>query len=289
MEENTATTMTEAPTTPTGSEGSVPDGVGQAPDSIITNPQAFMEEGQPSSNGFAFSEELANEPSLQNFQDHNALAKSYVNLVKKMGVPSEQLLRLPSEDGEGWDDVYNALGRPENSEGYQFSQEHPEGYDQYAHELGLNQHQADAILNSYHDLMASEEEADAEEYDQSRVDNLQMLQQDWKHSYQENADLANRAFMQFATPELVDLVNETGIGSDPEMVKFLYRIGSFLAEDNVLATHPSQGGLSPDQAQTRIDELLTDEGFKGKYFNAYAPGHQEAVDQYTRLFQQAHG
>ena len=259
MEENTASTMTEAPTTPTGSEGSVPDGVGQAPDSIITNPQAFMGEGQPAPNGFAFSEELANEPSLQNFQDHNALAKSYVNLVKKMGVPSEQLLRLPTEDGEGWDDVYNALGRPQDAEGYQFSQEIPEGFDQYAHEQGLSQRQADSILDSYHNLMASQEEADAEAYDQNRVESLQTLQQDWKHSYQENADLANRAFMQFATPELVDLVNETGIGSDPEMVKFLYRIGSFLAEDNVLATHPSQGGLSPDQAQTRIDELMTDE------------------------------
>ena len=52
---------------------------------------------------------LAHEPSLQNFDTVDKLAKSYVNLVKKMGVPAEQLLRLP-EAGQPMDDVYNALG-----------------------------------------------------------------------------------------------------------------------------------------------------------------------------------
>jgi len=60
---------------------------------------------------------LALEPSLQNFDTVDKLAKSYVNLVKKMGVPAEQLLRMP-EAGQPMDEIYNALGRPESHENY---------------------------------------------------------------------------------------------------------------------------------------------------------------------------
>ena len=285
MEESTTQT---APETPTGSDFLGESG--QAAVSILTDPGSVGSRGGASQvEGLQFSEELANEPSLKSFKDQDSLAKSYVNLVKKMGVPSEQLLRLPSEDGEGYDEVWNKLGRPENHEGYQFDNEAIEGYGEFSHNLGLTQHQANEMLNGLHDLLGSQDEQENEFHEQRATENLAELQKTWKHDFDRNAELASRAFMQFATPELTELFTETGIANEPEVVKFMHRIGNFLAEDDVLATHPSKGGLSPVQAQTRLDELLADQDFKGKYFNAYAPGHQEAVEQYTRLFQQVHG
>ena len=50
-------------------------------------------------NGLAFDprslpEDLANEPSLRSFDDVSKLAKSYVHLVKRLGAPPEQIVRL---------------------------------------------------------------------------------------------------------------------------------------------------------------------------------------------------
>ena len=286
MEEST---MTTAPESTTGSESQGDSG--QAAVSILTDPGSVsgLNGGEPPPlAGLEFSEDLAKEPSLQSFKDQESLGKSYVNLVKKMGVPSEQLLRLPSEDGEGWDEVWNKLGRPEAHENYKFDNEAVEGFSEFAHKHGLTQNQANEVLNGLHGMLGAKEESEAEYHEQRATENLMELQQSWKHDFDKNAELASRAFMQFATPELAELFNETGIASEPEVVKFMHRIGNFLAEDDVLATHPSKGGLTPVQAQTRLDEMLANQEFKSKYFNAYAPGHQEAVEQYTKLFEQAH-
>ena len=76
----------------------------------VENTEATVAETPMAFDPRSLPEDLANEPSLRNFDDVSKLAKSYVHLVKMRGVPEDQLVKLPS-DGN-YDEVYNKLGRP---------------------------------------------------------------------------------------------------------------------------------------------------------------------------------
>ena len=41
-----------------------------------------------------------------------------------------------------------------------------------------------------------------------------------------------QALNQFGTPELVNLLNHTGLGSNPEFVRFCAKVGKAMAEDS---------------------------------------------------------
>ena len=230
---------------------------------------------------------LAHEPSLQNFDSVDKLAKSYTHLVKKMGVPAEQLLRLPGA-GEPMDDVYNALGRPETHEHYDMSDYAPEtteNFRQLAHEIGLNNDQANALFNAYVDSIAGQEESESEAFDQFEVENTQALQKEWGGDFDKNVELARRAFMNFATPEAVEIMEQTGLGNHPEILKVFSRVGELLQEDSVLpgSSTPILGGMNPAQAQQSIDAKMADPNFRNAYLDQYNPGHAEAVREMTKL------
>ena len=91
-------------------EAQAPESTGQA------------ESGESSAlqfNPSSMPEGLRDEPSLQTFDTVDKLAKSYVNAVKKIGGEPDNLISIPKE-GESWDGLYNQLGRPERSDGYDF-------------------------------------------------------------------------------------------------------------------------------------------------------------------------
>ena len=246
---------------------------------ITSNPMEFNPSGLPDG--------LGQEPSLQTFDSVDKLAKSYVNLVKKMGVPSEQLLRLPGE-GEPMDDLYNALGRPEDHNGYNlgdFEPEQTENFRQFAHELGLNNQQAETIYQAYQQDIAERDQVSQQQFEQFEVDNLNALQQEWGDQFNHNLEMARRAFMNFATPEAVQIVEETGMGNHPELLKVFARIGEVLAEDSVLpgTNNSVLGGMNVASAQEQINSLMSDKDFRSSYMDAYDPNHQEAVAKMTKL------
>ena len=247
---------------------------------ITSSPMEFNPTGLPDG--------LGEEPSLQTFDSVDKLAKSYVNLVKKMGVPAEQLLRLPGE-GEPMDDVYNALGRPEDHNGYTLGDHEPEqteNYRQFAHQLGLNNQQAETIFQAYQQDIAEREEASQQQFEQFEVDNLSTLQQEWGDEFNHNLEMARRAFMNFATPEAVKVIEETGMGNHPELLKVFARIGEVLAEDSVLpgSNNAVLGGMNPANAQEEINSLLNDKDFRQSYMDTYDPNHQAAVAKMTKLY-----
>jgi hypothetical protein len=203
----------EATATPTTSESSGDSG------SEAVSPTSIISGGQintPPDLSFSpsmLSDELSQEPSLQNFDSVDKLAKSYAHLVKKMGVPADQLLRLP-EAGQPMDEVYNALGRPEDHEGYNLGDYEPEttaGFRELAHQIGLNNEQANILFDSYINSINSQEELESQDFDQFQVENTQALQEEWGGNFDKNVELARRAFMNFATPEAVEIMEETGL------------------------------------------------------------------------------
>jgi len=282
----------EATTTPESQETGTEAVEAPAPTTLTGAPLTEPEIPQGTYNAWDnLSDDLKQEPSLRNFMNSedplNAVAKSYVHAVKKMGVPPEQMIRLPKE-GEPMDDVYSALGRPDNPSNYSSlpdSDDFKPVRDAF-YETGLTDSQAKNVLDIYMKSMEEVQEEQTEQFEKERVQNKLAIQQEWGADYQRNANLAQRAFNQFAPKEAISLMEETGIGEHPAMLKMFSNIGSMLAEDNMLAPADGQfNSMSPVQAQVSIKDKQADPEFMKRYMDAKHPGHNDAVKEMKKLYE----
>ena len=66
----------------------------------------------------------------------------------------------------------------------------------------------------------------------------------------ENMAIASKAINAFATPELKALLDQTGIGNHPEMIRAFYRAGKAMSEDNLVP-----GGKGPSATSSLADRL----------------------------------
>ena len=66
----------------------------------------------------------------------------------------------------------------------------------------------------------------------------------------ENLAIASKAINAFATPELKTLLDQTGIGNHPEMIRAFYRAGKAMSEDNLVP-----GGKGPAATSSLADRL----------------------------------
>ena len=237
-------------------------------------------------------ENLRNEPSLQTFTSVDNLAKSYVNAVKKIGGNPDHLVQLPQE-GESRDNFYNTIGRPETPEGYDFGTEPGDErlnfYRAAVHKLGLTQDQATNMLKIY----AAVEEEQAKSETRANADyavNSQIeLKREWGTNYDSKIDMAQRAFAQFSSPEFSKLMDETGLGNHPELLKAFSKIGEMLGDDHlVVGSGIGGGGMSPAQAKEEIESLYRDKEFSKSYLDRTDGNHKSATAKMDKLFRTAY-
>lgn len=65
-------------------------------------------------------------------------------------------------------------------------------------------------------------------------------------AFEENLGVAKKAVDAFATPELKKLLNETRLGSHPEMIRFMVRAGKAISEDRFVGGRPAAGKRSAE-------------------------------------------
>ena len=234
---------------------------------------------------------LGGEPSLQSFDSVDKLAKSYVHARKMIGADPNQMLQLPKEgDEDGWNQVYNRLGRPEEADGYDFDlgdgEQSPDVADfkNVAHQLGLTNDQAKTMLGIYNQISENDLAEEQEQFEQMNVEYLQNIQKEWGDDFNKNSELARRAFQNFASEELMDVMKETGLSNHPEVLKTFARIGQVLSEDSILpGTRGAIGGMSPVHAEETIATRLADPEFRTAYLDGSNPHHETAVKEMERL------
>lgn len=232
--------------------------------------------------------ELANEPSLRNFDSIEKLAKSYVHAVRKLGAPGEELVRVNGEADK--DEIYNRLGRPEDPGGYEFDGEVPDHFREASHKIGLNKDQARDLLGYISDQNKQHSESMRDNYEKEQVNYQQSLQKEFGDDYGKNVELARRAFLQYGDAETVKFLDESGLGNHPGLIKTFSRIGKSLSEDNALLSGAGEnlGGMTPVSAQSRLSELRADAEFMKEYNDAYHPKHGEAVKRMSDLYEYMH-
>jgi hypothetical protein len=138
----------------------------------------------------------------------------------------------PAKEGEG---DAEPEGVPESydfkaPEGITLDPAAVEAFAPVAKDLGLSQSQAQRVVDLYAGLQQSQAEAQAaqaQEWAKQVTTDKEIGGAKWA----QNQALIAQARDQFASPELVQLMEQTGLGNHPEVIKMFVRIGKQIADD----------------------------------------------------------
>lgn len=220
--------------------------------------------------------------------------KSYVNLERQVG--SDKIV-LPSEgtnlaDWEGWE----KLGTPETADGYELNS--PEGFEAYsqdlsdwfrgaAHEMKLPASMAQGFHDRYVEYMMSQAEGAQNQRVDQQKDWEGELQKEFGNAFGQRVEAAKRAIREYGSPELEQLFAETGLGSNPHVVRAFVKMGMTLGSGPQFKEGETTGqfGTTPEMAMEQIAALRGHPG----YFDPGHPEHKALKVKMTRLSELAYG
>lgn len=217
----------------------------------------------------------------------NALS-GFRNAEKFLGVPKDQLLRLPNFDTAEQtelDQFYNKLGRPADAKGYELPV--PEGapteYADYMkevfHKAGITAKQAKILAEANNEFGAKIGQATEQQKLEMNKTQQESLRKEWGEAYDAQMGTARYAFQELGVDaETVDKLQDA-MGFDGVM-KFFANLGSKFGEGRFVSGGASSNGpMTPNQAQAQIRQLQNDVEF-GRKLTA---GNAEAKALWDRL------
>lgn len=238
------------------------------------------------------------------FNDINsveALAKSYENAARLVGLDKGQVLRLPaSEDAPEWGEVYARLGRPESPDKYEFPElpgamvegVEPAARDAF-HRLGLSARQARGVMELYGTQVQAAETQRLEKAAQVEEAVAADLRREWGDDFDNRLLAAQTAVRELGGPELGKLMNEarmpdgTRLGQHPLLVKAFAEMGRRLAEPPDLRGGGAGGGgpasYTPDEAAAEIKRLTGDAEFHAARRDPKHADHARNTELWARL------
>lgn len=154
------------------------------------------------------------------------------------------------DQGQGADQG-KADGAPESydwklPEGVNFDEGGLEAFADFAKGAGLNNEQANALLGKLAPAIAERQQAAHVAMIDGWINGAQADTEFGGPQLQQNLAVAKKAIDQFGTPELTKLLNETGLGNHPEIVRAFYRAGKAISEDRFVGGgKPGAGSVDP--------------------------------------------
>lgn len=236
------------------------------------------------------SEEFRNDPNIAKFTEIDALAKSYINATRMIG--SDKVV-IPNQNSteDHWNEVYGKLGRPESPDKYKFdvkSEVIPfddNAIKQYAdnvHKLGLNNKQAQGILEFYKNSMEQSAKQSQIDMETAREQSQQQLRQEWGRAYDDNLKKASAVAKANLNPQILDMQLKDGsrLGDNPEIIKGFAKIANLLSEDSMVSTESESVNQGKD-LETEISRITNDKS--NPYWNKSHPDHTKMVQQVLTL------
>jgi hypothetical protein len=212
---------------------------------------------------------------------------SYKNLESVFGADKAgRTLMMPkdAEDKEALDKVYNALGRPEDAAGYgigEMFKDQPvdqgfmDGMTQAMHEAGLSKAQAAKLAMKYGDMYQGAVEAFEAKF-QADQDAFK------KTADPELLETARRGFRLFGLPEeegkMLSRQIEQAVGLE-RTVNLFATIGRKIGEDKFVNGEAATSPTSPQGAERRMSEKMSDPMFLSRYLG----GDKNAIAEMEEL------
>lgn len=219
--------------------------------------------------------------------------KSYNEVEKHLGVPREQIVRMPKDanDKEGWAAFHKRMGVPDTKEGYDFSKvkfaDGSELDEQFVNQMrdslharGVPASQATDLVSDIVKIMDAADADEAAARTAKIAEGRDELTKSWGAKMESNKFIASQAAQKLGLSE--DFVNrlENEIGYK-ETMETMLKLGVMMGEDKFVSNNegPTKGVLSREQAQARLEELKRDEVWTAKVNN----GDHKANEEFNAL------
>lgn len=234
-------------------------------DVIETNPgNAGNETPKAYYDGWGLNDESVGFLQTLNYKDANALVEGLKQTRSYVGVDKNDLIRLPKADKDGNRDlseVYTALGRPENPQGYELGDEDfAKAAAQKLYDLGISKKQAGELLAFMTEQDAVNKQKADEEWNTGVEKGIAALKKEWGSDYEVNVELAQQAVRDVAsktgfTEEELNKI-EKALGTD-KSTKLFYAIGAAGGGVKSLQNY-NAGQETPEMAKYKLNEMLRD-------------------------------
>jgi len=238
----------------------------------------------------SISEDFRNDPSIEKFTEIDALAKSYINATKMIG---QDKVIIPNNNSteDQWNEVYEKLGRPESADKYSFDinsesvaidENAVKSFAEQSHKLGLNNKQAQGILEFYKNNMEGTAQQSRIDTETAQTQSEHQLRQEWGRDFEGKVKQAGALAKANINPDVLDMQLQDGtrIGDHPEIIKGFAKIAGMMSEDKILSTESENVNTSKD-IESEIAALSGDRN--GPYWNKQHPDHDKAVQQVYTL------
>jgi hypothetical protein len=250
---------------------------------------------QPVSWKNSISEEYRKNPNIDKFTEIDALAKSYINAVSMIG---SDKIPLPNKNAtdEQWNEVYNKLGRPESPDKYKLELKTDvaavdeniiKGFADNAHKLGLNNKQAQGILEFYKQTLEAGAKDMSITMESAQANAANELRKEWGKSYDENIQKAASIAKTYLGSDVLDvqLRDGTRLGDNVKVIKAFANIASLLSEDKIVGAGNDNITKARD-IESEIAEMTTNK--QGAFWNRNHPDHEKAVAHVLALRELKH-
>ena len=223
--------------------------------------------------------------SLKKFSSVESLAKSYINAESMIG--ADKMVK-PNKNftEEDWNNFYTAAGRPDEAANYevQYETDAPEvldGFKNKAHTLGLNNQQAQGILDFYTSLEQQAQTNIEQQVQQQNHESELKLRQELGQQFDSKVMAAKQAAATFASEEILnlELMDGSRIGDHPQILRMFIGIADKMGED-IIRTESDASVQSNDQIDKEIAELTMP---GTAYWNKTHPDHDRIVNRVLDL------
>jgi len=238
----------------------------------------------------SISEEYRADPNIEKFTEIDALAKSYINATKMIG---QDKVAIPNNNSteDQWNEVYAKLGRPESPDKYEidaksdvvpFDEGAIKSFTEQSHRLGLNNKQAQGILEFYKNAMEGTAQQSKIDTETAQAQAEQQLRQEWGRDFEGKVKQAGALAKANINSEVLDMQLQDGtrIGDHPEIIKGFAKIADMMSEDKIVATESENVNTVAD-IESEISTIINDTN--GPYWNKGHPDHDKMVQQVYTL------
>lgn len=134
-------------------------------------------------------------------------------------------------------------------DGREFDAQVLEQFSEVAKELKLSQDDAQKMIDKIAPALAEKQQRVMAEARQNWVESVKTDKEFGGEKLGENIGVAKKALDAFGTPELRALLNESGLGDHPEIIRAFYRAGKAISEDGRIVTGGKPQGKPEDPAK----------------------------------------
>lgn len=243
-------------------------------------------------------EDIRGDATLAKYENVDALASAHVNLQSHMG---RDKIAKPVTDDD-WSKVYDFMGRPESDDKYElklpdglpepiaqaFGETEMAGFKTFAHSIGLSQDQASKLVEWQAGNMQTQFTGLDTAADDARKSADDTLRAEWGKGYDQQTKNAGTAFLKYGGDDLAAIMDSTGLGNHPAVIKAFANIAKSTMSDKDLIGGEGTGGenlgLTPEEARDQASELMSHPA----YMDNKHPEHAGLVKQVSKIFERAY-